>query len=88
MKTIYKYQIPIEDSFIIDLPAKAQILSVQMQGNRPFIWAMVNPNNSIEEFKFRLYGTGHPIKDMAVQYIGTFQMMQGSLVYHLFQSIL
>lgn len=44
MFTIYKYPIPIEDKFTLDLPIGARILCIQMQREEPQLWTIVDPN--------------------------------------------
>jgi hypothetical protein len=84
MLMVYKYPIPIEDNFFLLLPADAAILTVQVQGEQPCIWAMVNPEAELRERRFRLAGTGRPI-GYGMSYIGTFQLYGGALVFHLFE---
>lgn len=85
MKTIYKYAIGVEDSQGIWMPWGAEILSVQCQGGRPFVWAMVDTMNTDRERRFVLVGTGHPCNDLERgKYVGTFQQYDGALVFHLF----
>jgi hypothetical protein len=87
MKRIFKYKIPVNDSFGIHMPEDAVILSVQCQKDEPCIWVMVDEYKPETTRRFELYGTGHVMSKMNQQYIGTFQMMQGNLVYHLFEII-
>jgi len=88
MLTIFKYPIPIKDHFILELPKNAKILTVQTQRGTPKLWAMVDSETEKEARHFRLSGTGHPLgKDYLriINYIGTFQMENGGLVFHLFE---
>lgn len=89
MHTVYKYAIPIDDHFTINLPQGAQLLSVQAQHDTPCIWALVDPSAPIEARSFRLAGTGHPIHDNELEgtfkHVGSFQMRGGTLVFHLFE---
>jgi hypothetical protein len=87
MLQIFKYEIPIDDYFEIEMPENAKILSVQMQMEMPHIWALVDPTNFKNFRKFRLAGTGHPINHPVEQldFIGAFQMHAGSLIFHLFE---
>jgi hypothetical protein len=90
MKTIYKYQIEVKHNFSLILPAKAEILTVQMQNATPYIWVLADLKISSEERFFEVFGTGHEIPyDMGIdrKYIGTFQMMGGSLIFHLFERL-
>jgi hypothetical protein len=87
MNSVFKYEVPIEDRFKLMLPKHAKILSFQAQHERPQIWALVDPEEEAMEREFRLAGTGHPIdeRDVNLYYIGTCQMRDGGLVWHLFE---
>ena len=87
MKKIYKYSIPINDEFDMNLPKGIAILSFQCQRDVPFIWALVDPDALLEKRSFRLVGTGHPInmESNFLHFIGTVQMAGGQLVWHLFE---
>jgi len=85
MKTIWKYELPIKDNFIIEIPVDAEILSIQTQENTPCLWALVESDNLRSIRKFKMYGTGHPISDTIKQkYIGTFQV-KFRFVFHVFE---
>ncbi len=82
---IWKYPIPIEDSFEIEMPQGARVLSVDTQDGKPYIWVLVNTSSPKGLRPFRLLGTGHPSDDVGTsRFVGTFQMRNGDLVYHLF----
>lgn len=85
MNTIWKYPVPINDYFELEMPQGAEILTVQMQYNEPQLWALVDKMAPRETRSFRLAGTGHPIDDPRLDYIGTVQMMEGQLVWHIFE---
>src|SRR5262245_16240690 len=69
----------------LDMPEGARPLCVQIQDNMPCVWALVDPGNPKRPRRFRLAGTGHPIEPEDVgRYVGTFQMQNGELVFHLF----
>ena len=86
MKSIFKYPIPITDVFTLELPKKAKILTFQTQHEQPCIWALVDSNAEKETRHFKLYGTGHPVESIySLKYIGTTQMADGGLVWHLFE---
>ena len=77
MKIIYKYEIPLQGHFTLNLPRNAKILTVQAQltevkelyekAERPFIWAIVNVDSNktmiLQKRHFRLSGTGHDITE-------------------------
>lgn len=87
MKKIFKYPVPSEGEFQIMLPKGAQVLSVQTQKGKPCFWALVDPDEKQSDFrKFRLAGTGHPIETENLRgFIGTFQLLNGDLIFHLFE---
>jgi len=87
MLIVYKYPIPMVEEFSLSLPATAEILTVQMQGHIPQLWALVDPDALTETRRFRLAGTGHLIDQRKgyPEYIATFQMADGDLVWHLFE---
>lgn len=87
--TVFKYRIPIGDYVELKLPKGAKILSVAAQNDEPFLWALVNPNMPWETRLFRFAGTGHPITEPPerLQFISTFQMRHGSLIFHFFEII-
>lgn len=91
-QTIWKFEIPVVDAFSLMLPTQSEILSVQQSQStkKPCIWVLVYPNNPKEDRHFECYGTGHPIhNDMGVErkFIGTFQLVDGTFVGHLFERI-
>lgn len=90
MLTVYKYDVPIEDSFRLKLPRTGKFLAFQAQSGRPQIWMLVDPNDDRKlDHEFRLAGTGHPIEEPESDliYRGTCQMQDGALVWHLFEVI-
>lgn len=87
MRTIYKYPIPIQDNFELELPARSEVLCVQVQREQPCIWALVNLEHPPIKRKFLLRGTGHDAATLelnATSYVGSFQLRGGNLVFHLF----
>lgn len=85
MRTVYRYPIPLTDSFSLDLPAGAEILSIQAQHGEPQLWALVNPSAPTETRVFRLAGTGEAIRESALRFVATFQIHGGSRVCHVFE---
>jgi hypothetical protein len=96
MRTIYKYPVQPLAEFEIALPMGAEVLTVQMQNGKPYIWALVDTNLVSHQRTFYLRGTGHRCSDLQVngvrvagrvpvRYVGTFQMDDGASVFHLFE---
>lgn len=85
MATIWKFPIPIADSFSISMPCAAEFLFVAAQDGQGCLWARVSPSEQgREERKFLLRGTGHEV-DGACMYVGSFILRDGALVFHLFE---
>jgi hypothetical protein len=86
VKTIWKFEIPIADEFAIEMPAGTELLSVQAQGGTdPVLWALVDDKAPMARRGFALRGTGHEADGLTKgDYVGTFQVHGGRLVFHLF----
>lgn len=84
--TIWKYPVPATSPFELMMPKGAAPLSVQVQNGDPQMWALVNDSTSLREArKFLVAGTGHKIEHDTKAFIGTFQLSEGALVFHLFE---
>ena len=81
---VWKFVIPVEDEFTIQMPRAAELLFVAAQGDEPCLWARVVPERDRETRQFRLRGTGHPV-DMDCEHVGSFMLRGGALVFHLFE---
>jgi hypothetical protein len=56
-----------------------------MQGEMPCAWALVDPEQPKVRRRFWVVGTGHPFPNWWGQlYVGTVQMREGALVFHVF----
>lgn len=84
-QTIWKYLLPVADEYILMAPANAQWLPhVQPLGNGMVnLWALVQPDNPQWEYRFRVYGTGHPVDEVGT-YLGT-AVTELGLVWHVFR---
>lgn len=94
MKTIYKYSlcenIHHNSVYEIEIPKAAKILSVQMQGNVPVIWAIVNPKHPLRKRVFHVFGTGFEMDDYDkkhYEYITTIQetLATSTFAWHIFE---
>jgi hypothetical protein len=84
MITIYKYQFQIADKVIIEMPAQAQILSVQVQNGMPTLWAKVNTDRQKETRSFFVFGTSHELNPhFEYEHVATIQIH--NLVWHIFE---
>ena len=82
---IFKYPVKIGGSFVLQLPNDAVVLSFQCQGGFPMLWVLLNSETDTVDRTFVVYGTGHPISEKKLDYIGTCQQMSGGFIWHLFE---
>lgn len=85
MKVVYKFEIPFLDHITLPLPKDAELLHFASQGGAPMIWALVDPTQPQQDRSFRLAGTGHPIEEEGLTFVGTAMFGGGALVFHLFE---
>ena len=94
---IYKYPLMREqECYVITMPFKAKVLSFQVQRGVPCIWAKIDLHldsqyNSVKRYFF-LLGIGDLFPKIGrldtscyLEFVGTIQVMGGSLVFHLFE---
>lgn len=82
--TIWKYQIPIIARFSLPLPQGAKALSFQVQpGQGPALWVQADSDLPLSARCFAIVGTGHPIPEHIVGYVGTVQIPP--FVWHLYE---
>lgn len=89
MKTIWKFELKMSSSERVQMPKGAEILCVQTQYGKPCLWALVNPEEKEKVFRIiETCGTGHDIHELRFdfrKYIGTYQLHDGKLVFHVFE---
>jgi len=81
---ILKWPLNVTDRQTLKMPVGAKVLTVQMQGGIPCLWAMCESKETTER-TILMYGTGNLMSPLPGAYIGTFQM--GALVFHVFESM-
>ena len=83
---IWKVTFRLEDVQRFELPKGAKLLTMQCQNGMPCIWFEVDEKEDATESRiFTTYGTGNPMPDEPGNYIGTYQVMQGQLVFHVYE---
>jgi hypothetical protein len=83
---VLKWTLSVTDFQTLELPTGAVILSVQVQHDKPQLWALCDENVTTVQMRFiAIYGTGNTIHGNAGRYISTFQMRGGDLVFHAFE---
>lgn len=85
MQVIWKYEVPLVDEPIIEMPEGAQVLALAVQHDEPHIWVLCDDTAQLVPYRFRLVGTGHPAAGLdSHSHLGTVVFPGGALVLHLF----
>lgn len=82
---VYKFELPVEDWVTIYPPLGAESLSVQTQNGKLFLWMRCNPAAAPWPRHIRIAGTGHDLASNVGRHIGSVQMHDGALVFHVFE---
>lgn len=84
---IYKYPLVQDPTSLqyVKMPANAKVLHVGEQHGELYVWAMINPNATVVNYKFFVLGTGQDIGhlEMVCKFLNSVQMENG-LVWHVF----
>jgi hypothetical protein len=84
--TIWKFPLEVTDSQMVSMPPETVILHVGVQRGTPCLWGLVTrPEDDKIQREILTIGTGHPIASGKKRYLGTYQLMDGSLVFHIFE---
>lgn len=88
MITIYKYPLKVIGYQELTLPPLTKILCVKNQREDICLWAEVDTDLDASIITpIFIVGTGHPVPEAALEYIGTVQMESsiGELVWHVYR---
>lgn len=83
MNVIWKFPLEITDRQPVVIPSSRRLLDIQVQGEQPCLWALVDPASPRTTIAIQIYGTGHPVSHASGEYIATFQT--GPMVWHAFE---
>ena len=83
---IWKWTLDTVEEQSLRLPQNAQILTIQLQNDKPQLWALVDTESPIVIRDFLTYYSGSAMPDGDFgQYVGTYQLDNGFLVFHVFE---
>lgn len=86
MKRVFKYQFrdfTQRESFT--MPRGADFRAVQIQNNNVCLWFEVEDSRPTEQRTFEIFGTGHELPEGVLWYCGTFQLLNGAFVGHVYE---
>ncbi len=84
VKRVYKYAVEF-GPFKHLMTARADMLDVQVQRDDPQLWALVDLSAPEQWRHFVTVGTGHDVPERVVSHVGSFQLEDGALVFHVFE---
>lgn len=82
---IWKYMLAVADRQCIQIPAGAKLLDVQVQHGAPCLWVLCDEKQAAKPRHIAIYCTGNPMPDSPGDYIATFQLLGGDVVFHAFE---
>ncbi|MGO3895373.1 DUF7352 domain-containing protein [Brevibacterium aurantiacum] len=88
MRRVFKYPLEVTDRQFIDTFAGWKPLSLQVQGDEVCLWAEVDDESTTARYRVFVHGTGHALHPDAEVFAGTFQLMNGGLIFHVFTETL
>ena len=85
MIAIWKFPIKVVSSQIVPMPMGTKILTVQVQRDKPCLWAIVDTGVKQGPRLILTVATGEDMGSGANwSYVGTYQLFDGEEVYHVF----
>jgi hypothetical protein len=82
---IWKFPLKLSTVQCVDMPqgvSPADVLDVQVQNGTICLWAMCDPDATLEQRDVYIHGTGHPFNPDGMEHVGTVQ--QPPYVWHVF----
>ena len=88
MSVVWKYDLPVIDDQVVEMPSEAELLYVGSQdplvSDEIQLWALVNPFMPLVQRRIFIHGTGHAVHPDGPPYVGTVIVAHGLLVWHVF----
>lgn len=87
-RTIWKYQIPVLEDFTVKLPRGAEIIRFANENGMLWIWAIVEPDNPIEEKRLLAFKAGAEMPSVGLRYLGCAAIyVQAELMLYYFEPL-
>ena len=83
-QTVWKYPLATVSDQLLEVPGEATPLSVAVQFGELCLWVLVDPEKGRGPVHIKIFGTGQPISEGGLQFIGTYQLYDGNFVGHVF----
>jgi hypothetical protein len=90
MRTVYKYRLLPGTPSVLEVPVGAIFRYLGSQDSGPVLWFEVDTSAPSEQREFFVYGTGHPISESDLVYLGSVQAFDpflSELVWHVYERL-
>lgn len=85
---IWKYQMPVLETFFMDLPKGAKVIRTECQNGMFWLWAVVNSKESLTKRKFYAVKCGANVPNGNLEYVGFCALfVQQELGLYIFEDI-
>lgn len=87
MRTVYKYEVPIDDKTSFEAPIGAEILHIGPGSSTGslYVWALVDTVQESERIGLIVAGTGHPLPDRRGKFLQT--VIAPPFVWHVWEAM-
>lgn len=83
-KVVYKYELGRQPVQVLLLPRGVQALSVAEQNFEWFLWALVDPTQTLVKTQVLCLGTGHEAPEDIEKFYHVSTFQEGRFVWHFF----
>lgn len=83
-KELWKWRLKAPRS-TVRMPECARVLSVQVIDGVPHVWALCDPKRKLVARTFDICGAGLPVQEGKNIYVGYFSLLEGSVIFHVFE---
>jgi hypothetical protein len=85
-RVVWKYDLSgVEWTF--RMPSGAMVRHVAEQDGQIRLWAEVDPSALLENRTFVVAGTGHPLPNRELQFVGSLLAAGGEFVFHVYEAL-
>lgn len=84
---IFKFILMSVPGQIVRMPAKSEIMDVQIQSGVPVMWALVDDSSEIIDVKINMYWTGEELRKSNSEEIYLATVQDGEIVCHFFMEV-
>lgn len=85
-RAIWKYQVPVLEDFTISLPEGAEIIRFANEEGKLWLWAVVSPDNPVEDRRLLAFKTGAEMPSAHLRYLGCAAIyIQAELMLYYFE---